>query len=76
MAKITGRDIFGEISILTGTPTSANVVAQARTELVKFSKSEVLAMADKHQQLAHLLSETKEHRVEETIQRIQTEGFV
>jgi CRP-like cAMP-binding protein len=76
LAVLKPGDIFGEISILTGTPTSANVVAQARTELVKFSKSEVMAMADKHQQLAHLLSETKEHRVEETIQRIQTEGFV
>ncbi|MBW1870840.1 MAG: cyclic nucleotide-binding domain-containing protein [Deltaproteobacteria bacterium] len=76
LAVLKPGDIFGEISILTGMPTSANVVAQTRTELVKFSKREVMAMAEKHQQLAHLLSETKEHRVEETIQRILTEGFV
>ncbi|HUU03347.1 MAG TPA: cyclic nucleotide-binding domain-containing protein [Myxococcota bacterium] len=76
LAVLGPGEIFGEISILTGTPTTANVVARTRTELVKFSRSEVTAMADKHPQLQHLLSETKDHRVHETIQRIQTEGFV
>jgi cAMP-dependent protein kinase regulator len=76
LALLGPGEIFGEISILTGTPTTANVVARTRTELVKFSKSEVKAMADKHRQLQHLLSETKDHRVRDSVQRIQTEGFV
>ncbi len=76
LAVLGPGEIFGEISILTGTPTTANVIARTRTELVKFSRSEVTAMADKHPQLQHLLSETKDHRVHETVQRIQTEGFV
>ena len=76
LAELKPGDIFGEISILTGMPTTANVVANIRTELVKFSKREVVAMAEQHHQLAHLLSETKEHRVHEHIQRLQTEGFV
>ena len=76
LATLGPGEIFGEISILTGSPTTANVVALTRTELVKFSRSEVVRMAEKHPQVAHLLSETKEHRVHETIQRIQTEGFV
>jgi len=76
LARLKPGDIFGEISVLTGMPTTANVVAANRVELVKFSRREVVAMAEKHQQLAHLLSETKEHRVHEHIQRLQTEGFV
>jgi len=76
LATLGPGEIFGEISILTGSPTTANVVALTRAELVKFSRSEVVNMAEKHPQVAHLLSETKEHRVHETIQRIQTEGFV
>lgn len=76
LAELGPGEIFGEISILTGSPTTANVVALTRAELVKFSRSEVVQMAEKHPQVAHLLSETKEHRVHETIQRIQTEGFV
>lgn len=76
LATLGPGEIFGEISILTGSPTTANVVALTRTELVKFSRREVIQMAEKHPQVAHLLSETKEHRVHETVQRIQTEGFV
>jgi CRP-like cAMP-binding protein len=76
LAKLGPGEIFGEISILTGSPTTANVVAKTRTELVKFSRGEVVQVAEKHPQVAHLLSETKEHRVHETVQRIQTEGFV
>lgn len=76
LATLDPGEIFGEISILTGSPTTANVVALTRTELVKFSRREVIQMAEKHPQVAHLLSETKEHRVHETVLRIQTEGFV
>lgn len=76
LAVLGPGEIFGEISVLTGMPTTANVVARTRTELVKFSKSEVAAMADRHPQLRHLLSETKDHRVHDSVQRIQAEGFV
>lgn len=76
LATLGPGEIFGEISILTGSPTTANVVARTRTELVKFSRREVVQTAERHPQVAHLLSETKEHRVRETVQRIQMEGFV
>jgi cAMP-dependent protein kinase regulator len=76
LAVLHPGDIFGEISVLTGTPTTANVVARDRVELVKFSRREVVEIAGQHPQLAHLLSETKEHRIHETVHRIQTEGFV
>ncbi len=76
LAVLNPGDIFGEISVLTGAPTTANVVAKGRVELVKFSRREVVDIAGKHPQLAHLLAETKEHRVHETVQRLQMEGFV
>jgi CRP-like cAMP-binding protein len=76
LATLGPGEIVGEISLLTGSPTTANVVARTRTELVKFSRREVVRLAEKHPQVAHLLSETKEHRVHETVQRIQMEGFV
>ena len=76
IAALGPGEIFGEISMLTGMPATANVVAKNQTELVKFSRHEVAEVAGKHPQLAHLLSETKEHRIHETVNRIQTEGFV
>lgn len=76
LARLGPGDIFGEISVLTGEPTTANVVTTGRTELVKFSRREVVELAGQHPQLAHLLSETKAHRVSETVHKIQLEGFV
>ncbi len=76
LAVLGPGEIFGEISVLTGTPTTANVVARDRVELIKFSRREVVEIARKHPRLAHLLSETKEHRVHDTVRRIQMEGFV
>ena len=76
LARLGPGDVFGEISVLTGTPTTADVTATGHTELVKFSRREVVELAARHPQLAHVLSETKEHRVHETVHKIQMEGFV
>ncbi|MBN2498174.1 MAG: cyclic nucleotide-binding domain-containing protein [Deltaproteobacteria bacterium] len=76
LALLQAGDIFGEISVLTSSPTTANVVARRRTELVKFSKREVMEFARAYPHLTHMLSETKDHRIAETVRRIQTEGFV
>ena len=76
LATLHPGDLFGEISILTGAPTTANVESVGRVELVKFSRREVLQIAQDHPRLSHVLGEMKEHRIHETIRRIQTEGFV
>jgi hypothetical protein len=52
------------------------VVALERTELVKFSKREITWLAERHSQLRHLLGEVVEHRIHDSIEQIQTEGFV
>jgi CRP-like cAMP-binding protein len=76
LARLGPGDIFGEISTLTGTPATADVVARGPVELIKFSRREVIAMARRHPQLAHQLAATKAERIHETVERIQVEGFV
>ena len=76
LARLQPGEIFGEISVLTGMPATANVRACAPTELITLTRTAVVALAERNHQLAHLLSTTKEHRVHETVARLQTEGFV
>ncbi|MBW2699227.1 MAG: cyclic nucleotide-binding domain-containing protein [Deltaproteobacteria bacterium] len=76
LASLHPGDLFGEISVLTGAPTTANVESVGRVELVKFSRREVLQIAEEYPRLSHVLGEMKEHRIHDTIRRIQTEGFV
>jgi CRP-like cAMP-binding protein len=76
LATLQAGEFFGEISVLTGLPTMADVIAKNNCELVKFSKREILAIAEEHPQVAHLLAEVKEHRIHKTVQQIQLEGFV
>ncbi len=76
LASLHPGDLFGEISVLTGAPTTANVESVGRVELVKFSRREILQIAQDHPRLSHVLGEMKEHRIQDTIRRIQTEGFV
>jgi small-conductance mechanosensitive channel/CRP-like cAMP-binding protein len=58
VGRLGQGDCFGEISLLTGEPRTATVIAESDCEVVKIEKSAMRALLLKHPRLTETLSET------------------
>jgi small-conductance mechanosensitive channel len=58
VGRLGQGDCFGEISLLTGEPRTATVIAESDCEVVKIEKSAMRALLLQHPRLAETLSET------------------
>jgi small-conductance mechanosensitive channel len=58
VGRLGQGDCFGEISLLTGEPRTATVVAESDCEVVKIEKSAMRTLLLQHPRLAETLSET------------------
>src|SRR5262249_9186979 len=58
VGRLGQGDCFGEISLLTGEPRTATVIAESDCEVVKIEKSAMRALLLKQPRLAETLSET------------------
>jgi CRP-like cAMP-binding protein len=58
VATLSTGDCFGEISLLTGEPRSATVVAKLDCEVVEIEKQTIGILLREHPELADSLSET------------------
>jgi small-conductance mechanosensitive channel len=58
VGRLGPGDCFGEISLLTGEPRTATVIAESDCEVVKIEKSAMRTLLLQHPRLAETLSET------------------
>src|SRR6267378_4546501 len=58
VGRLGQGDCFGEISLLTGEPRTATVIAESDCEVVKIEKSAMRTLLLEHPRLAETLSET------------------
>jgi small-conductance mechanosensitive channel/CRP-like cAMP-binding protein len=58
VGRLGQGDCFGEISLLTGEPRTATVIAECDCEVVKIEKSAMRTLLVQHPRLAETLSET------------------
>jgi small-conductance mechanosensitive channel/CRP-like cAMP-binding protein len=58
VATLSAGECFGEISLLTGEPRSATVIAKSDCEVVEIEKQTIGLLLREHPELADLLSET------------------
>jgi CRP-like cAMP-binding protein len=58
VGRLRQGDCFGEISLLTGEPRTATVIAESDCEVVKIEKSAMRTLLVQHPRLAEILSET------------------
>lgn len=76
LAELGPGDFFGEISLLSGSPITADVVADGPVELLKLSRREVLALCERHPELRQALEQTGQRRLHESIDRLSESGLV
>jgi small-conductance mechanosensitive channel/CRP-like cAMP-binding protein len=69
VATLKAGDCFGEMSLLTGEPRSATVVAQCDCEAVEIGKSALAPLLEENQELLGKFSELLAQR------RLENEGF-
>jgi small-conductance mechanosensitive channel len=60
--ELKAGDFFGEMSLLTGEPRSANVVAEDETEVLRISKDDLKPLFEKNPELLKTISEIVEQR--------------
>ena len=60
--KLTTNDFFGEMSLLTGEPRTANVVAEDETEVLQIRKSAIKPIFEANPELLSSVSEIVEER--------------
>lgn len=60
--KLTTNDFFGEMSLLTGEPRSANVVADDETEVLQIKKTAIKPIFEANPELLNAVSEIVEER--------------
>ena len=60
--NLTSNDFFGEMSLLTGEPRTANVVAEEETEVLQIRKSAIKPIFEANPELLHTVSEIVEER--------------
>lgn len=65
LRQMTAGEFFGEISLLTGEPRSATVVALEDTEVLTMTKEDMRAMLEANNQLADHISEVLAFRQEQ-----------
>lgn len=66
------NDFFGEMSLLTGEPRSANVIAHEETEVMRIDKEGLKPIFEANPELVHSVSELVEERRE--LLRVQAEA--
>ncbi|HOW44761.1 MAG TPA: mechanosensitive ion channel family protein [Candidatus Aminicenantes bacterium] len=66
VARLGPGDFFGEISLVTGDPTNATVVAERECLLLSFSRERFKAVVDMSEAVARSLAEVITRRQEET----------
>ena len=76
LAELWPGDFFGEISLLSEVPITADVVATEPTELLKLSRTEVLQLCGFFPELGKRLEATREHRLHASIERLAEAGGV
>lgn len=75
-AELRSGDFFGEISTLTGAPITADVVAVEDSEVLKFSRTEVLQICNFYPEVKEALEKTSQRRLHESIDRLSESGIV
>ena len=73
LATLRGGDVFGEISLLRDTPTTASVTAESIGEVLFLSKEEFTDMLNLHPEVKENLQGMSDERIK---QRIQVAGPV
>jgi CRP/FNR family transcriptional regulator, cyclic AMP receptor protein len=63
IARLSAGDFVGEISLLTGAPRSANVIATSRTSLLQFSREDFIKHVGQHTGLVLSLCQSLAERV-------------
>ncbi len=70
LARLREGDFFGEISLLTGRPRTASVVALRPAELVRVDKKDFDRVAAAHPQMTQLLEDALQTRLENKLRAL------
>lgn len=70
MASLGTDDFFGEMSLLTGEPRSASVIAQTEAEVVVVHKSDFAAVLSADTGIVEALSMALEERMKSTARQV------
>jgi CRP-like cAMP-binding protein len=70
VATLGPDDFFGEMSLLTGEPRSASVIAQTETEVVVVHKADFAAVLSADTGIVEALSMALEERMKSTAQQL------
>jgi len=68
LAKLLCGNFFGEVSLIKKKPRTATITAQTPVEAMELTRNNYEALTRHHPEITHLLEETIEKRVEDTIQ--------
>jgi len=68
LARLHSGDFFGEVSLIKRKPRTATIIAQTPVEAMELTRVNFDALTQSHPEITHLLEETIQKRVEDTIQ--------
>ena len=70
LARLSGGDFFGEVSLVKNKPRTATIIALEDSELMELSRDAFQAVASDHPEIGKAVEETIEKRVEDTIKKM------
>ena len=73
IGELTANDFFGEMSLLTGQPRTATVVAQEETEVIQIKKTSMRSLFEANPDLMQAICKIIEERREQLVQEIEEE---
>ncbi|MCM2257540.1 MAG: cyclic nucleotide-binding domain-containing protein [Vicinamibacteria bacterium] len=68
--EFTEGEFFGEISVLTGKPRTATIVAATPVEVLELDKKTLDAITQQHPRVREILKEFHEQRAQDTVKQI------
>ncbi len=74
LAELEPGDFFGEVSALTGSSVTADVIAFEPCELLKLSPGRIQEISERWPQMQSELESVRDRRIHETIERLGTAG--
>lgn len=68
LAKLGAGDFFGEVSVLTGKPRTATIVAAQHTELLRLDKDKLDALVESYPRIRKILDDFYRRRANHTVE--------
>ena len=70
LAELGRGAVIGEVSLLTGEPRTATVIAKEPSVLLRFAEPEVNSLLDRNPKIKELLVRVLVHRAKDTIEKL------